>query len=122
VQAIQWGNARGLRTTLSLSPYPWPTNSDGQPEAFRQFTDNTFSRDTRDFVRRLKEERAVPSQWAVDNYEDTQPDDAPAMVPETVRNTTTEVGLWLARNAPVYVHGDDAEGVICPPPPVSGAR
>jgi len=30
-------------------------------------------------------------------------------VPETVRNTTTEVGLWLAGNAPVYVHG-----VLCP--------
>jgi hypothetical protein len=37
------------------------------------------------------------------------------MVPETVRNTTTEVGLWLARNAPVYARGDHGEGVICVP-------
>jgi hypothetical protein len=116
VQAIQWGNAHGLRTTILLSPYPWPTNSAGQLETFRQFTGNTFTRDTQVFVSRLKEEHAVPSEWAVDNYEDTYPHDAPAMVPETVRNTTTEVGLWLARNAPVYAHGDNAEGVICPPP------
>jgi len=121
VQAIQWGNAHGLRTTMLLSLYPWPANSNGQPEPFLQFTDNTFSRDTRDFVRRLTEEDAVPSEWAVDNYEDTRPDDAPAMVPETVRNTTTEVGLWLARNAPVYAHGDHAPGVMCLPPPSADA-
>jgi hypothetical protein len=119
VQAIQWGNAHGLRTTVLLSPYPWPLNSAGQLETFRQFTDNTFSRDTQNFVSRLKEEYAVPSEWAVDNYEDTYPHDAPAMVPETVRNTTTEVGLWLAKNAPVYAHGDNTEGVICLPPPDS---
>lgn len=39
--------------------------------------------------------------------------------PETVRNTTTEVGLWLAKNAPVYAHEDNAEGVICLPMPGS---
>jgi hypothetical protein len=104
-----------------LSPYPWPTNSNGQLETFSQFTGNTFSRDTREFVRRLLQEHGVPSEWAVDNYEDTYPHDAPAMVPETVRNTTTEVGLWLARNAPVYVHGDNSEGVTCPPPLLTGS-
>jgi hypothetical protein len=57
----------------------------------------------------------------VDNYEDTYPNDAPAMVPDTVRNTTTEVGLWLARHAPVYVHADAAEGVICRPQPLVDA-
>ena len=113
VQAIQWGNAHGLRTTVLLSPYPWPTNSDGQRETFREFTDNTFEDDTRKFVRRLIEEHAVPSEWVVDNYEDTYPHDGPAMLPETVRNTTTAVGLWLARNAPVYVHRDNDEGVVC---------
>lgn len=123
VQAIQWGNAHGLRTTMLLSPYPWPTNSAGQLETFRQFTGNTFSQDTQDFVSRLKEEHAIPSEWAVDNYEDTYPHDAPAMVPETVRNTTTEVGLWLARNAPVYARGENPEeGIICfPPLPVTEA-
>jgi hypothetical protein len=100
---------------MLVSPYPWPTNSAGQLETFDEFTGNTFSRDTRDFVDRLTEEQAVPSEWAVDNYEDTYPNDAPAMVPETVRNTTTEVGLWLARNAPVYARGDHGEGVICVP-------
>jgi hypothetical protein len=116
VQAIQWGNAHGLRTTMLLSPYPWPMSSTGQPVTFLEFAENTFSRDTEDFVNRLSKEYAVPSEWAVDNYEDTHPHDAPAMVPETVRNTTTEVGLWLARNAPVYVHRGDTGGVICPPP------
>jgi hypothetical protein len=116
VQAIQWGNAHGLRTTMLLSPYPWPVNSAGHLETFRQFTGNTFSRDTRDFVNHLTEEHAVPSEWAVDNYEDPYPHDAPAVVPETVRNTTTEVGLWLARNAPVYARGDNGEGVMCLPP------
>jgi hypothetical protein len=118
IQAIQWGNARGLRTTMLLSPYPWPTDAAGRLETFRQFTGNTFSRDTRIFVSILEKEKAVPSEWAVDNYEDTYPNDAPAMVPDTVRNTTTEVGLWLARHAPVYVHGEDTEGVICRPQPL----
>jgi len=119
VQAIQWGNSHGLRTTVLLSPYPWPTNSAGKLETFHQFTGNTFSRDSQDFVNLLQEANAIPSEWAVDNYEDTYPHDAPAMVPETVRNTTTEVGLWLARNAPVYVHvrGDNRDGIVCPPPP-----
>jgi hypothetical protein len=136
VQAIQWGNAHRLRTTVLLSPYPWPTDAAGTLETFSQFTDNTFSRDTRDFVRYLEKEKAVPSEWAVDNYEDTYPNDAAAMVPDDVRNTTTEVGLWLARHAPVYVHedarrddhaddndhADDTDGVIChPQPPVDAA-
>jgi len=121
VQAIQWGNAHGLRTTMLVSPYPWPTNSDGTLETFRQFTGNTFDRDTQEFVLRLIKEHAVPSQWAVDNYEDTYPDDAAAMVPETVRNTTTEVGLWLARNAPVYAHRDNTEGMICFPTSLASA-
>jgi len=117
VQAIQWGNAHGLRTTVLLSPYPWPTNQDDQLETFDQFTGNTFSKDTQDFVNRLTEDHAIPSEWAVDNYEDTYPNDANAMVPETVRNTSSDVGLWLARNAPVYTHGDNAEGLICRPQP-----
>ncbi len=115
VQAIQWGNAHGLRTTVLLSPYPWPNNADGQLATFDQFTGNTFAQDTEEFVRRLTEEDAVPTEWSVDNYEDTYAHDAPAMVPETIVNTTTQVGLWLVRNAPVYVHVGN-RGVICSPP------
>jgi hypothetical protein len=125
VQAIQWGNAHGLRTTVLVSPYPWPTNADGKMDTFDEFTDNTFESDTREFVRRLIEAHAIPSEWSVDNYEDTYPHDGPAMIPESVRNTTTAVGLWLARHAPVYVHRDkdegvdkgEDEGVICWPHP-----
>jgi hypothetical protein len=116
VQAIQWGNAHGLRTTVLLSPYPWPTNADGKQDTFREFTDNTFSQDTQDFVKRLTAEHAIPSEWSVDNYEDTYTNDAPAMVPETVQNTTTEVGLWLARYTPVYVRRNNAQGTVCFPP------
>jgi len=119
VQAIQWGNAHRLRTTMLLSPYPWPTNSKGEPDTFRQFTGNTFSSDTREFVRHLSQQRAIPSGWSVDNYEDPYPHDTPAVVPETVRNTTTAVGLWLARNAPVYVNGPHDQGVVCGPPALS---
>jgi hypothetical protein len=121
VQAIQWGNAHGLRTTMLLSPYPWPDNSHGNPDRFRQFTNNTFSRDTQTFVRRLTKEQAIPSEWAVDNYEDPYPHDVPAVAPETVRNTTTEVGLWLARNAPVYANAMNNEGTICNPSPASSS-
>ncbi len=116
VQAIQWGNEHGLRTTMLLSPYPWPNNSKGEPDTFREFTNNTLSRDTRTFVSQLSQQQAVPSQWSVDNYEDPYPHDASAVVPETVRNTTTAVGLWLARNAPVYAKGPHNQGVICRPP------
>ena len=116
VQAIQWGNEHGLRTAMLLSPYPWPTNSKGKPDTFRQFTNNTFSSDTRRFVHRLSQQQAIPSEWSVDNYEDPYPHDTPAVVPETVRNTTTAVGLWLATNAPVYVNRPHNQGVICGPP------
>ena len=68
-------------------------------------------------MHQLTAQNAVPSEWAVDNYEDTYPNDTPAMVPETVANTTTEVGLWLARHAPVHARGADGEGVTCFPPP-----
>jgi hypothetical protein len=115
VQAIQWGNEHGLRTTMLLSPYPWPTNAEGKADTFVEFTGNTFSRDTQTFVKRLREERAIPSEWAVDNYEDPYPHDAPAVVPEDAPNTTTEVGLWLAKHAPVYVHREDGRDVICTP-------
>ncbi len=81
VQAIQWSNEHGLRTTVLVSPYPWPTNAEGQPVYFRQFTGNTFSSDTEKFVNILTAENAVPSEWAVDNYEDPYAEDAPAMVP-----------------------------------------
>ncbi len=119
VQAIQWGNGHGLRTTMLLSPYPWPTNSKGKPDTFRRFTNNTFSSDTRRFVSQLSQQQAIPSEWSVDNYEDPYPHDNPAVAPETVRNTTTAVGLWLANNAPVYVNGRHNQRVICSPPPSS---
>jgi hypothetical protein len=115
VQTIQWGNTHGLRTTMLLSPYPWPTNAEGKPDTFVEFTDNTFSRDTEVFVSRLWEEHGIPSEWAVDNYEDPYPHDARAVVPENAPNTTTEVGLWLARHAPVYARREDGRGVICTP-------
>jgi hypothetical protein len=115
VQAIQWGNEHGLRTTMLLSPYPWPTNADGTPDTFSEFTGNTFRRDTEALVSLLLKERAIPSEWAVDNYEDPYPHDSAAVVPETARNTTTEVGLWLATHAPVYAHREDGQGVICMP-------
>ena len=113
MQAIQWGNEHGLRTTMLLSPYPWPTNSKGNPDTFRQFTSNTFGSDTRTLVRQLSRQEAIPSQWSVDNYEDPYPHDTPAIVPEAVPNTTTAVGLWLAKNAPVYANG---RNVICSSP------
>lgn len=116
IQAIQWGNEHGLRTTMLLSPYPWPTNANGEPDTFREFTDNTFSHDTELFVARLTRDQAVPSEWAVDNYEDPYPHDAPAVIPETAPNTTSAVGLWLARNAPVYLQTANGEGVICNAP------
>ena len=115
VQAIQWGNEHGLRTTMLLSPYPWPANSKGKPDTFREFTNNTFSSDTRTFVSELSQQRAIPSEWSVDNYEDPYPHDTRAVAPETVENTTTAVGLWLATNAPVYVNVSQNQGVICDP-------
>lgn len=60
------------------------------------------SRNTRTFVRELSQQQAIPSEWAVDNYEDPYLHDTPAVVPETMRNTTTAVGLWLAKNAKMH--------------------
>ncbi len=116
IQAIQWGHENHLRTTVLLSPYPWPTNGAGLPDTFREFTDNTFSQDTQTFVRELARYSAIPSEWSVDNYEDPYAHDTPAVAPETVANTTTAVGLWLAANAPFYVRGPDNQGVVCAPP------
>jgi len=122
VQAVQWGNEHGMRTTMLLSPYPWPTNAQGKPDTFREFTNNTFRSDTQKFVSQLSQQQAIPSQWSVDNYEDPYPHDTPAVVPETVQNTTTAVGLWLAANAPVYVYGPGNQGPCGPPASSHGSE
>jgi hypothetical protein len=101
---------------MLLSPYPWPTNTKGKPDTFREFTNNTFSSDTQKFVSQLSQLQAIPSEWSVDNYEDPYAHDTPAVLPETVQNTTTAVGLWLAANASVYVNRPGNQGVICGPP------
>lgn len=89
-ETIRWGNAHGIRTTVLVSPYP---------------TRRTFSRDTQEFVSALVARGAIPTEWAVDDYENTDPNDARAMGPDTRENTTTNVGLWLAVHAPVYACG-----------------
>ena len=100
-QAIRWGNAHGLRTTVLVS-------------ALNQ---DTFTEDTKKFVGVLLAHDAIPSEWSVDDYEDTNPNDANAIGPDTRKNTTTEVALWLALHAPVYVrtylHGRVAGGMVC---------
>jgi hypothetical protein len=98
-QAIRWGNAHGLRTTVLVSA----------------LNRKTFSEDTKNFVRVLAAHDAVPSEWEVDDYENTDPNDADAMGPDTRRNTTTQVGLWLATHAPVYVRASASGSVggIC---------
>lgn len=100
-QAIRWGNANGLRTTVLISPY---------------FDRPHFSEDTKRLVNVLLAHAAIPSEWAVDDYENTNPNDARAMGPDTRANTTTAVGLWLATHAPVYVPAGNkvpGGGTIC---------
>jgi hypothetical protein len=89
-QAIRWATAHGLRATMLISPYG---------------TRRTFTGDTEKLVNVLTRHDAVPTEWAVDDYENVNPNDANAMGPDTVVNTTTQVGLWLATHAPVYVRG-----------------
>jgi hypothetical protein len=92
-QAIRWGNAHGIRTTVLVSPYP---------------NRNAFSEKTEEFVNVLVAHGAIPSEWAVDDYENTNPNDADAMGPDTKPNTATNVALWLAVHAPVYDCGDSS--------------
>ncbi|HTU80911.1 MAG TPA: hypothetical protein VMF61_02215, partial [Candidatus Acidoferrales bacterium] len=103
-QAIRWGNGHGLRTTALISPYSGRSD---------------FTADTRTFVGALARHHAVPSEWAVDDYESTDPNDAKAMGPDTVVDTTTNVALWLAENAPIFVRGSEndtaAGGLVCRP-------
>ena len=103
-QAIRWGNAHGVRTTVLVSPLSGHKG---------------FAQDTKRFVRVLTLHHAVPSEWAVDDYENVDPNDAKAMGPDTTVDTTTNVALWLAKNAPVYVQGSrngGADGgVVCRP-------
>lgn len=102
-QTIRWGNANGIRTTVLISPY---------------FDRPTFTEDAKKFVGVLLAHDAVPTEWAVDDYENTNPNDARAMGPETRPNTTTAVGLWLALHAPVYVDltsSKASRGIVCRP-------
>lgn len=85
-QAIRWGNERRIRTTVLISPYP---------------NRRAFLRDTKEFVAVLGAHDAIPSEWSVDDYENTNANDAPAMGPDTRANTVTNVALWLALHAPV---------------------
>jgi hypothetical protein len=99
-QAIRWGDANGLRTTVLVSPY---------------FDRPTFAEDTAKFVSALQAHDAVPTEWAVDDYENTDANDARAMGPDTRANTTTGVALWLASHAPVYVRPDlTCNGLVTP--------
>ena len=104
-QAIRWGNAHDLRTTVLVSPYS---------------SRETFTEDTKRFVGVLIAHDAIPTEWAVDDYENTNANDAKAMGPDTRRNTTTEVGLWLALHAPIheslYEDGQVVGGTTCRPP------
>ena len=84
-----------MRTTVLVSPY---SGRDG------------FTEDTEKFVKTLTNNDAVPSEWAVDDYENTNANDANAMGPDTAVDTTANVALWLASNAPVYVNG-----IVCYP-------
>ena len=102
-QAIRWGNAKGIRTTVLVSPY---------------FDRSTFTKDTKKFVSVLLAHGAVPTEWAVDDYENTNPNDSRAMGPDARPNTTTAVGLWLAVHAPVYVrltNNSALRGIVCRP-------
>jgi hypothetical protein len=90
-QAIRWATAHSLRTTVLVSPYP---------------TRRSFTKDTEKFVNVLTHHAAVPTEWSVDDYENVNPNDALAMGPDTVVNTSTQVALWLATHAPVYVQGE----------------
>lgn len=100
-QAIQWGTAHDLRATVLVSA----------------LNRGTFSEDTKRFVGMLVAAGAVPTEWSVDDYENTDPNDARAMGPDTRRNTTTEVGLWLAQHAPVFepARSPRFAGTICRP-------
>ncbi|MBV8584283.1 MAG: hypothetical protein JO241_09830 [Candidatus Eremiobacteraeota bacterium] len=89
-QAIRWADGHGLRATVLVSWYA---------------TRRVFSASTEKYVRVLTRRAAVPTEWAVDDYENTNANDAAAMGPETVANTSTQVALWLATHAPAYVHG-----------------
>lgn len=86
-QAIRWGNAHAIRTTVLVSPY---------------IDRHGFSSDTEAFVAAIVAHGAIPSEWAVDDYENTNPNDARAMGPDSRPNTTTNVALWLDLHAPVY--------------------
>ena len=85
-QAIRWGDDQAIRTTMLVSPYPNRRN---------------FSNDTKTFAGVLAARGALPSEWAVDDYENVKANDARAMGPETRENTVTNVALWLAQYAPV---------------------
>ena len=100
-QAIRWGDAHGLRTTVLVSA----------------LNRGTFTEDTKRFVGTLLANGAAPTEWAADDYENTDPNDAGAMGPDTRRNTTTEVGLWLAQHAPVFepTRSAGVMGTICRP-------
>jgi hypothetical protein len=115
VAARQWSNEPGSRTTMLLSPHPWPTNAGGKPDTFVAFTADTCRGDTRVFVEPLREEHAIASAWEVDYYEGLDPHHAPAVAPENAPNATTEVGLRLAKHAPVDVPREGERNAICSP-------
>jgi hypothetical protein len=97
-EAIRWANLHKLRTTVLLSPYLSP---------------QTFLQDTQKFIAELaKDPLTIPTEWSVDDYANTDPNANPYtdrnagyyMGPDTLLNTTAQIGLWVVRNAPVSVH------------------
>jgi hypothetical protein len=95
-----WVSHRWLRSSLRMQ-LGGRTATDFHPRGTSTTTCAARSTIWRDSKHRTAAE-SRSTEWAVDDYENTNPNDARAIGLDTSADTTTNVALWLALHAPVY--------------------
>lgn len=88
IQVIRWCRARKLRTSVVLSPH-------GDQRSYRASAIR--------FYLFLRANAALPTEWVVETFDDPWRPTHPRnrIASETLRNSTLNVALWMARHARV---------------------
>ena len=98
IDEIRWALSQGLRVSMIVS-----ANEDGA----------NFLTHTQQMVATLTEAGALPTQWVVENYDESLTPSVPNSIgPETTANSITNIALWVAQNAGVSAYTTNSSSAL----------